>query len=175
MSKRIIAGLAIIAAVALAPPAGAAPTRAPARPFTGSAVTSDTMGPPDGCTLPGAMWSYRGEGTGTFAHLGRVSFEIDHCSKMTGPTSGVFGGGTITLTAANGDELYMSEEGTFELVMGPTGPVTSLVDLSWKITGGNGRFAGAEGAGTSMPVGDLATSTTSATYNGWISYDASAK
>ena len=133
------------------------------------------MGPPVGCSLPGAQWSYSAAGPGTFAHLGRVWFEIAHCSKMTGPTTGEFGGGTITLTAANGDELYMSEQGTFDLVMGPTGPVTSLIQVSWEITGGTGRFAGAKGEGISKPVGDLATSTTSASFTGWISYDASAK
>lgn len=51
----------------------------------------------------------------------------------------------------------------------------SLVNLTWQVAGGTGRFAGAEGEGTSMPAGDLATSTTSATFTGWISYDASAK
>lgn len=176
MSRHIIAGLGVIAAVALgAAPAAAGPAEPPTRPFTGSAVTSDTTGSPDGCSLPGAMWSFSGAGSGTFTHLGRVWFEIDHCSKMTGPTSGVFGGGEIVITAANGDQLYMSEEGSFELVMGPMGPVTSLIDLTWEITGGTGRFAGAEGEGTSMPVGDLAAGTTSSTMTGWIRYDASAK
>lgn len=176
MNRRILAGLGVIAALTLgAATAVAGPADPPTRPFTGSAVTADTMGSPEGCALPGAMWSYSAEGAGTFAHLGRVWFEIDHCSMMTGPTSGVFGGGQITITAANGDQLYLSEEGTFELVMGPMGPVTSLIDLTWQITGGTGRFAGAQGEGTSMPVGDLATSTTSATLTGWISYDASAK
>ena len=94
---------------------------------------------------------------------------------MTSPTEGMFSGGTITLTAANGDQLYMSEEGTFELVMGPAGPVTSLIELTWEITGGTGRFTDAEGEGTSSPVGDLVAGTTSAKWTGTISYDASAK
>lgn len=175
MRRHITAGLGVIAAIALgAAPAAAGPSEPPTRPFKGSAVTSDTMGSPQGCALPGAMWSFSGEGPGRFAHLGRVWFEIDHCSMMTGPTSGMFSGGTVTLTAANGDQLYLSEEGTFELVVGPQGPVTSLVELTWEITGGTGRFTDAEGEGTSSPVGDLVAGTTSATWTGWIRYDASA-
>ena len=176
MRRHIIAGLGVIAAIALgAAPAVATPSEPPIRPLTGSAVTSDSMGSAEGCALPDAMWSYSGEGPGTFAHLGRVWFEIDHCSLMTSPTSGMFSGGTITMTAANGDQLYMSEEGSFVLVMGPEGPVTSLIELTWEITGGTGRFSDAEGEGTSSPVGDLIAGTTSATFTGSISYDASAK
>lgn len=111
-------------------------------------------------------------GSGTFTRLGRVWFEIQHCTALTGPTTGLFGDGTITITAANGDQLYLTHSGTFELVQDADG-LWSYVDLDWWVTGGTGRFAGATGQGTSQPVGDLAANTTSADFVGWIAYDAS--
>ncbi|KAB7745482.1 hypothetical protein GA707_06050 [Nostocoides sp. F2B08] len=176
MKRHIIAGAGVVAALALASaPATAGPSDPPIRPLTGSVVTQDTMGPPDGCTMPDAMWSFSGEGPGTFSHLGTVWFEIEHCSAFTGPTTGVFGGGTITVTAANGDQLFMTEEGSFELVLDPTNtfPISSLIELEWEIVGGTGRFVGATGEGTANPIGDLVGGTTSATLTGTIAYDAS--
>lgn len=176
MRKHVIAGAGVIAALALAAtPASAGLADPPIRPITGSAVTQDSMGPLDGCALPGAQWSFAGEGPGTFSHLGTVWFDIEHCSMMTGPTTGVFGGGTITITAPNGDQLFMTEQGSFELVLDPTNtfPVSSLIDMQWEIVGGTGRFVDATGEGTANPIGDLLAGTTSATLTGTIAYDAS--
>ena len=63
-------------------------------------------------------------------------------------TSGTdtFGPGTITLTAANGDELRLVHRGTFGLVMAADG-LTSGFDMIWVVAGGTGRFTGATGAG----------------------------
>jgi len=154
----------------MAGPAGAEPGDPPQLPFRGSVTGVDSpMAPPDGC-FDGAMWRYHSEGPGTFGRLGTVWFEIDHCSAMTSPTAGYFADGTISITAANGDQIFMDEWGTFEL--DDILPL-SYVDLHWEITGGTGRFSGAEGEGTAAPISDLVAGTTTADFTGWITYDAS--
>jgi hypothetical protein len=78
----------------------------------------------------------------------------------------------VTLTAANGDRLVLADHGTFEIVMGASGPL-SLIQLDWAVIGGTGRFAHAAGSGTANPVGNLVANYTSATFDGVIEYDAS--
>jgi hypothetical protein len=109
-------------------------------------------------------------GAATVSHLGSASIVVDHCSRFTSPTTGEFGDGTITLTAANGDVLVLDEWGTFELV-GPT----SIIDLSWTVNGvlSTGRFTNATGSGSAAPVGDLIANTTTGSMWGTIAYDAS--
>lgn len=169
--QRLIAGAAAGLVIVSAAPVGAAPHAGHRLPFNGSATTSDGYADPTGCSED-AAWRYLGDGTGTFAHLGRVRFEIQHCTVLTGPTTGYFGDGTITITAANGDQLLLAQTGTFELVQDEAG-LWSYVDLEWQVIGGTGRFAGATGYGTSQPVGNLAANTTTADFDGWIAYDAS--
>lgn len=103
-------------------------------------------------------------------HLGLTTFVVTHCSETTGPTTGVFGHGTNTLTAANGDTLVLSHWGTFQLTMGPTGPVSSDVDLPWTVVGGTGRFEGATGSGDGAGYSILASGQTTMTLWGEISY-----
>jgi len=174
--RRALAFVAALAAVlSLTAPAVSARTGPPVVPFAGSALTYDAPMDFDtsACTLPGAMWAYHSEGPGTFRHLGEVWLEVDHCSKLTSPTAGAFGGGRMVITAANGDQLFLSEEGTFELVMGSSGPVASVISLTWHATGGTGRFVDADGAGTAAGLSDLLAGTVQATFTGEIAYDAS--
>lgn len=119
------------------------------------------------------MWRYMAEGGGTFSHLGKVVFEINHCSTMSSPTEGAFGNGTITITARNGDQLYLSHDGTFHLSLDEGAPAWSHIDLQWTVVGGTGRFLDATGEGTGTALGDLAAGTTAGTFRGTISYDAS--
>jgi hypothetical protein len=83
--------------------------------------------------------------------------------------TGTFGPGTITFTAADGDELQLVHRGTFSLVMSPDG-LTSVFEMTWVVEGGSGRFAGATGAGTTHGSSLLSTGTTSASYEGEIAY-----
>lgn len=165
--KRFIAlASAVVLVLALASPAAAAD---PVRPFKGSGTSVDTMGPPVDCPA-WAGWRYQSRGTTTFAHLGVTSVHVSHCSTMTGPTVGQFGAGTITLTAANGDRLVLSDWGTFELTMGPDGPAAATIALSWEVVGGTGRFADAHGSGGASAYGVFSAGTTTARYWGEIAY-----
>ncbi len=159
--------MAILLGLAMAAPALAAD---PARPFGGVTFGVDSMAPPDDCP-DGSMWRYTSEGSGTLRHLGRVTVVVTHCSRFTSPTTGSFEHGTMTFTAANGDVLVLGQWGTFRLIDGPAGPMTSVdIDLEWEVLRGTGRFSGATGHGWADPVGDLATGRTSATYWGTIAY-----
>lgn len=140
-------------------------------PIHGSVMGQDGMAPPDGCPA-GAGWRYISTGSGEFSHLGPVDYVITHCSWLDSQTTGHFGPGTMTIVADNGDTLVLEDEGTFEIVMGATGPL-SMIQLDWTVIGGTGRFANAHGSGTADPVGDLMAGTTSATWEGAIRYDAS--
>jgi hypothetical protein len=99
---------------------------------------------------------------------------LDHCSKFTGPTSGT-GAGEIVITAANGDQLFLAEQATFDLVLENGGPRWSVISMTWQVEDGTGRFFGADGAGTMSGLGDLVASTTAATFTGHIAYDASSR
>ena len=95
---------------------------------------------------------------------------VTHCTFVDMATgTGSFGPGTITLTAANGDELHLVHRGTFRIVMGPDGP-RSIFDMTWTVDGGTGRFAGATGSGTTHGSSLLSTGITTASYQGEIEY-----
>jgi hypothetical protein len=166
MKRAISLVAAVVLVLAMAIPAAAAD---PVRPFKGSSTTADSMSAPDGCPA-WAQWRYQSRGTGTFAHLGFSSVDVNHCSAMTGPTEGMFGAGTITLVADNGDTLVLRDWGTFVLTMGPNGPYDSTITLHWDVLSGTGRFAGAHGAGDASVYGVLAEGITSATFWGEIAY-----
>lgn len=84
--------------------------------------------------------------------------------------AGTFGYGGWTLTAANGDHLYVSHQGSFQ-VMGDVVPITG----TWTVTGGDGRFAGASGHGEIRGESDLVAGTTAMEMVGVILYEASAR
>lgn len=165
MRKLLVIGLAAIALLtAAAAPASAAD---PARPFRGVTSGVDSYGAP---ACAGANWQYHHVGTGEVAHLGRVKVEVSHCTFFDLATGrGTFGPGTLTLTAADGDTLVMSEWGTAQLVMTDSGP-TSVVQLHWTVIDGTGRFAHATGSGGAAPISDLAANTTTTVYWGEIAY-----
>lgn len=177
--RRALLGLvtAVLAGLSLTAPAAAAAVPPVAVPLTGTVVTlDDPPGPPTGCPA-GAVWRYSASGGGTLSHLGRVRFEITHCSYLTGPTTGTFDTGTIVITAANGDRLTLSESGTFVLHTDASGGLISVPTLDWVVTGGTGRFANATGHGQILATStDLTTApvfTTGVFSGGRISYAAS--
>jgi hypothetical protein len=77
----------------------------------------------------------RGSLAGNETHLGRFTGEVEYFLDLT---TFAFEG-SLTKTAANGDQLYESVDGQFT----PTGSVGEFT-----ITGGTGRFRGATGGGT---------------------------
>jgi hypothetical protein len=158
--------LVAVLCLAVAAPASAAD---PARPFAGRDRVADTLLLPSGCPA-NAAWRYSATGSGQFLHLGATSVVVTHCTFVDMATgTGSFGPGTITLTAANGDELHLVDRGTFRIVMGQDGP-SSVFEMTWVVDGGTGRFAGATGSGTTHGSSLLSTGITTASYQGEIAY-----
>jgi len=79
---------------------------------------------------------------GNASHMGRVQMVSRHCT----PAGEAVTGGFMTLTAANGDDVFIQYDGTAPF---PIPGVTEYVDveLDFSITGGTGRFADATGGG----------------------------
>jgi hypothetical protein len=166
--KRMLLAATMVAALCLA---FAAPVAAAGhvRLFAGHDSVVDTLAAPTTCPA-GASWRYQGAGTGRFLHLGRTSVSVTHCTFVDMASgTGKFGPGTITLTAANGDELHLVQWGTFRLVDTPEG-LTSVFNMRWVVVGGTGRFDDARGSGMTHGSSLLSTGTTAATYLGLIAY-----
>lgn len=136
---------------------------ATALPFHGSYTleTSAVVTPPTTLTISGTA-------TGHAAHLGRFAATFVDVVDMTNATST----GTITLTAANGDQLFATTAGGEEQFVPPN---VSHVALLATITGGTGRFAAATGTFTIHSIGviDFATGTSSgsASFDGHINFN----
>jgi hypothetical protein len=166
--RRMFGTIALVAALCLgvAAPVSAAD---PARPFAGHDRVADTLLAPSGCPA-GAAWRYSATGTGWFLHLGIASVAVTHCTFVDMATgTGTFGPGTITLTAANGDQVDLVEQGTFRIEMTPDG-LASAFHMTWVVAGGSGRFAGGTGSGTTHGSSLLSTGITTASYQGEIAY-----
>ncbi|MEX1288735.1 MAG: hypothetical protein AB1Z57_12405 [Acidimicrobiia bacterium] len=107
----------------------------------------------------GALWISTMTGTGTITHLGRVTWEAEHCFYDDFMS---FGASELTITAANGDQLFGTYTGSM------TGPTTWLDDLT--IVGGTGRFEGATGEVAESGWYDPDTEYMEITGEGWIAY-----
>jgi hypothetical protein len=139
-------------------------------PIKGSTLSVDDSVDPAGCP-EGTSWKYLSSGEGQVSHLGRVHIEVAHCTVLDWETgTGTFGHGGWTLTAANGDHLHFSHQGSFEFL----GDV-ALITGTWTVTGGDGRFTGASGHGEIRAVSDFLTGTTAMDMAGVIVYEASAR
>jgi hypothetical protein len=92
------------------------------------------------------------EAEGTATHMGKVHVTFNFCAGGQDPDITVphmkVGGNSCVLTAANGDELFLSTEGG-AVIFGRTEEHPDYVIDYWRypytITGGTGRFDGAEG------------------------------
>lgn len=104
-----------------------------------------------GC--PGTpIWRYNSPGTGNVSHLGTVESFLTHC---TYPDLS-FAYGTITFTAANGDELVIAQEGSCLPILDGSGNFLGYTcEATWTAVDGTGRFSHATGAGTLDIVGDV--------------------
>lgn len=129
-----------------------------ARPFTGTCTLTFNAPP---FPLPPIIHQVD-TGTCQLTHLGRTAFygELD-INFAAGTQSG-----WRTLTAANGDELYLTTAGRNAGVAG--GIVT--IDAQLTIVGGTGRFEGATGSARGTGTGNLATRTTVISIDGTINY-----
>ena len=110
-------------------PASASPAPAATVPFKGTfegPQTTTPLEPPFAFSVVSA--------TGTATHLGRLTLEIPHTVNRATST----GEGTYTFTAADGDTLTADFTGKAQV-----GPIISIEEHA-TITGGTGRFAGAE-------------------------------
>ncbi len=101
-----------------------------------------------------AVWRFSSEGVGRMSHLGRVRYSLTQCTAP-GPEGGA-SEGTITLTAANGDKLFL-EHTMLSQIIGDFDPDPDGFTLvgAWEAAGGTGRFAKAKGSGTMRGVGDI--------------------
>lgn len=190
-ARRVILALSAVLALGLAFAAPAAATQGQHVPFKmhvvgadlpsnmspGFPFVRDTFG--GRCSVP-SDWVLGVELKGTAAHLGRVSVTAEHCTQIdifTVPNPGSFRDGEMTITAANGDELWLEYAGHF--VFTPAGApdvgVSQIAFTTVTVTGGTGRFEGATGSLTGRSVDNFPAGPHTADFGGWIVYDASAR
>lgn len=181
----LVSALAITSAAAISGPSNAL--------FQATVTITDSIDP-NGlatCTalkLPGvSVGSGMTIGHGNATYLGRMAFVGSDCVQITGTLYGLptfyFSGpqGSLTITAANGDKLYGSYNGSFV----PTGEPPKGGLVPYKVEGGQfsimkgtGRFADAYASGTLSGVealsldlsGNGPPSTGTIYLNGKISY-----
>ena len=121
------------------------------------------------CPGTGWLWRWHTDGTGTVSHLGRVDFQLTHC---TAPPS--LNHGELVLTAANGDVLEMAYQG----VITEVSETYATWEFEWSVAGGTGRFDGATGSGVghALSLIDLNPERgTTISLEGEIAYDASSR
>jgi hypothetical protein len=113
----------------------------PPVPFKAIIAISETL-VPGSCLLNGAI-----SGTGQASHLGRINLGSLDCITPPLPGSGSavfsFSSARIVITAANGDEIFGTYEGTLDATSG-----IGVVDGIFVIKGGTGRFLNATGRGS---------------------------
>ena len=99
------------------------------------------------------------------AHLGRVSaYDTQQINLATGTETA-----QVTFTAANGDELRLTNVGSNTR----TGPTTIAFTGTMTVVGGTGRFTGATGQLSAAGTADLVSGKGWITLDGSIGYDAS--
>jgi len=100
--------------------------------------------------------------SGQASHLGRYTLDVPHRVDTRDGTAR----GTFVFTAANGDTV----SGDFTGASAPTATanVFAITETS-TITGGTGRFAGANGSFVTHRTVDLVTGLTSGSFSGSIS------
>jgi len=115
-------------------------------------------GPPQQLLVDGTV-------SGIATHLGR--FQMHYNVTVNDPLAPVSpASGTAQLTAANGDVLYTTIVG--QGVPAPELPGFAQITEHNTITGGTGRFAGAQGSFTVTRLVEMATGITSGSFQGAI-------
>jgi len=114
-----------------------------ARPFKESYHSTGTITADARCPSPLLLESYRGEGTAT--HTGKYDIVNSHCLN---PATGALTNGTFVKTAANGDQLFGTYEGTTSVIQPPAPIGVFEITGTVTFTGGTGRFTEATGTTT---------------------------
>jgi hypothetical protein len=124
-------------------------------PFKGSiqAQETDIPSPP--------ILSVTGSGTGIGSHLGQFSLSYELTVILATGTAT----GSAQLTAANGDIIYATVVG---LGVETDTPGVDSITETYTITGGTGRFEGAQGSFVMERLVTLATGVTSGSFQGTI-------
>ena len=136
------------------------------RPVQGQGVVTTTL------NLCAAPLSGTIEGPLTSSHLGLAATALDFTITPLSPTTAIQTG-SGTLTAANGDVLFVDFTG----VITGTSPTTNESTSLFTITGGTGRFEDATGTFTAVAIGGVVSTSGctqtlrhTVTSNGAISY-----
>ena len=128
-------------------------------PFKGS-MQGQEIDTPEGGPPPTTL-SVDGNTTGIATHVGQFSFSYQLTVTLANGTAT----GSAHLIAANGDSVFTTVAGSSELTSTPG--VFSITEIS-TITGGTGRFSGAQGSFTVERLVNLATGFTSGSFHGTI-------
>ena len=135
-------------------------------PFKGSLQGHETDTPEGG--PPPTTLSVDGNATGIASHVGQFSFSYQLTVTLADGTAT----GSAQLIAANGDSIYTTVAGSSEMTATPG--VFSITEIN-TITGGTGRFSGAQGSFTIERLINLATGFTSGSFHGTITSPGAAK
>lgn len=170
MRKQSLVAVLVAAALCLAFAAPVA-AKAPVRPFGGSFTTVDSFDLDHPGCPSGAFLRANVVGQGQFRHLGLTQVRFTHCSWLDLATgAGWTDTGDMTLTAANGDKVFLHYQGTFQMDPWPDFVSSTVETLPWTVVGGTGRFAHAGGSGTGHGFGVMAWGSSTYWLSGTISY-----
>jgi hypothetical protein len=128
-------------------------------PFKGS-LQGHEIDTPQGGPPPTTL-SVDGDTTGMATLVGQFSFSYQLTVTLANRTST----GSAHLIAANGDSIFTTVAGLSELTSTPG--VVSITEIN-TITGGTGRFSGAQGSFTVERLVDQGTGFTSGSFHGTI-------
>jgi len=138
-------------------------------PFTGS---MDGFVSPGGSISCDPGWTnITTEAEGEILHCGKTTMNAENCSHSTSQQGGVIENGFGTLTAANGDIIYIAYSGTYVFDTFP--PTMSTFSLTGIVIEGSGRFEGVTGSINAEAVQDFSSGPpwqTSLTWTGTIEY-----
>ena len=135
-------------------------------PFKGS-IQGHEIDAPQGGPPPTTL-NVDGNVTGIATHVGQFSFTYQLTVNLANGTAT----GSAHLIAANGDSIYSTVAGSSEQTATPG--VNSITEIN-TITGGTGRFAGAQGSFTVERLINLGTGFTSGSFHGTITSPGAAK
>ena len=162
MMKAGIAVAAMFLTAALAVPAAAQKQV----PFKGSLQGQETDTPQGG--PPPTTVIADGSATGIATHVGQFSFTYQLTVNLANGTAT----GSAQLVAANGDSIDTTITGSSDLTATPGFAAITEINT---ITGGTGRFAGAQGSFTVERLVNLATGFTSGSFHGTITSPGAAR
>jgi hypothetical protein len=160
--NKLVSGATAVAGV-LAFMAGVAAHAGPSLPLTGGFSYTSTLDQTKdpACPLAGMM-----VGIGNLSHLGKSAVVATDCITQAYGNFVILHG-SITVTAANGDKLTATYTGSY---VPAGGTLLQTKDVTYSITGGTGRFAGARGTGRLEGSEDMATRQGALSVSGTISY-----